>query len=58
MTDNNLDGINATLVRDKAVERYCETELANTGKCPMNYKSESEQEEESEDRDHLIIGFG
>ena len=39
MTDNNLDGINATLVRDKVVERYYETELANTGKCPMNYKS-------------------
>ena len=54
MTDNNLDGINATLVRDKAVERYCETELANTGKCPMNYKSESEQEEESEDIDDSI----
>lgn len=54
MTDNNLDGINATLVRDKAVARYCETELANTGKCPMNYKYESEQEEEPEDSDDSI----
>lgn len=54
MTDNNLNGINATLVRDKVVERYCETELANTGKCPMNYKSEGEQEEESEDSDDSI----